>query len=98
MRSGRAPYEAARAILSSSISPQSFTVNTRPGLHIACLAWLREHDASAVAWDMLDEYPVGYGGMDFGVHLGIPFLGLCRIDNADPERLVAACAEEKRYE
>lgn len=98
IRSGRAKYEAAKTSLAAAISPQSFTVNARPGLHIACLAWLREHDVAAVAWDMLDEYPVGYDGMDFGVHLGIPFLGLCLIDNADPERLVAACAEEKRYE
>jgi len=67
-------------------------------LHISCLEWLREHDISAVTWDMLDEYPAGYNGIDFGVHLGIPFLGLCLIDNAYPERLVAACAEEKRYE
>ncbi|MGE0821627.1 MAG: cyclase family protein [Candidatus Binatia bacterium] len=98
IRSGRANYEAAKASLASSVSPRSFSVDARPGLHIACLAWLREKDVSAVTWDMLDEFPVGYNGIDFGVHLGIPFLGLCLIDNADPERLVAACAEEKRYE
>jgi kynurenine formamidase len=98
IRSGREAYEAAKTSLASSISPRSFAVDSRPGLHIACLEWLREHDVSAVAWDMLDEYPVGYSGMDFGVHLGIPFLGLCLIDNVYPERLVAACAEEKRYE
>jgi kynurenine formamidase len=98
IRSGREAYEAAKTSLAAAISPQSFTVNTRPGLHISCLEWLREHDVVAVVWDMLDEYPVGYNGMDFGVHLGIPFLGLCLIDNAYPERLVAACAEEKRYE
>jgi kynurenine formamidase len=98
IRSGRENYEAAKTSLAAAISPQSFTVNARPGLHIACLEWLREHDVSAVTWDMLDEYPVGYDKMDFGVHLGIPFLGLCLIDNAYPERLVAACAEEQRYE
>ncbi|MGE0680530.1 MAG: cyclase family protein [Candidatus Binatia bacterium] len=98
IRSGRENYEAAKASLAAAVSPQSFAVNARPGLHIACLDWLREHDVSAVTWDMLDEYPVGYDKMDFGVHLGIPFLGLCLIDNAYPERLVAACAEEKRYE
>jgi kynurenine formamidase len=98
IRSGREAYEAAKTSLTSSISPGSFTVGARPGLHIACLEWLREHDIAAVTWDMLDEYPVGYNGIDFGVHLGIPFLGLCLIDNAFPERLVAACAEEKRYE
>jgi len=98
IRSGREAYETAKTSLASSISPGSFTVGARPGLHIACLEWLREHDVAAVTWDMLDEYPVGYEGIDFGVHLGIPFLGLCLIDNAYPERLVAACAEENRYE
>ena len=42
--------------------------------------------------------PVGYGEMEFGVHLAIPILGLCLIDNTYPERLAAACAEEGRYE
>jgi len=98
IRSGRETYEAAKTSLAAAISPRSFAVGARPGLHIACLEWLREHDVCAVAWDMLDEYPVGYNGMDFGVHLGIPFLGLCLIDNVYPERLVVACAEEQRYE
>jgi hypothetical protein len=31
-------------------------------------------------------------------HLSIPFLGLVLIDNAYPERLARACAEEDRYE
>jgi kynurenine formamidase len=98
IRSGREAYEAARANVAASISPNMSVVAARPGLHIACLEWLREHDVAGVAWDMLDEYPVGYEGIDFGVHLGIPFLGLCLIDNAYPERLMAACAEEKRSE
>jgi len=98
IRSGRANYEAAKTSIAATISPQNFTVNARPGLHIACLEWLRQNDVAAVAWDMLDEFPVGYNGIDFGVHLGIPFLGLCLIDNADPERLVTACAEEQRCE
>jgi kynurenine formamidase len=46
----------------------------------------------------MDERPIGYDGVDFGVHLGIPLLGLCLIDNVNPERLVAACAEERRHE
>jgi kynurenine formamidase len=98
IRSGREAYEAARTNVAASISPNMSIVAARPGLHIACLEWLREHDVAGVAWDMLDEYPVGYEGIDFGVHLGIPFLGLCLIDNTYPERLVAACAEEKRSE
>ncbi|MBI1735250.1 MAG: cyclase family protein [Candidatus Rokubacteria bacterium] len=71
---------------------------TRPGLHISCLEWLREKDVAAIAWDMMDERPVGYGDLHFGVHLGIPILGLTLIDNTYPERLVAACREENRSE
>jgi hypothetical protein len=47
---------------------------------------------------MMDERPVGYGELQFGVHLGIPILGLCLIDDTYPERLVAACAAEGRAE
>jgi hypothetical protein len=50
-------------------------MDAHPGLHISCLACLREHDVAAAAWDMLEGYPVGYAGMDFGVRLGSPFLG-----------------------
>ena len=36
---------------------------------------------------MHDEQPVGYGDLELGVHLVIPILGLCLIDNTYPERL-----------
>jgi kynurenine formamidase len=88
IRSGRALYEA-------QVEP--YAGGPRPGLHIACLEWLRAHDVAALSWDMHDERPVGYGDLQFGVHLAIPILGLCLIDNTYPERLVAACAEEGRY-
>jgi kynurenine formamidase len=91
IRSGREAHDAAGVSTASLL-------DERPGLHISCLEWLREHDVACVAWDMLDERPVGYDGFDFGVHLGIPLLGLCLIDNVNPERLVTACAEERRYE
>jgi kynurenine formamidase len=91
IRSGREAHDAAGVSTASLL-------DERPGLHISCLEWLREHDVACLAWDMLDERPVGYNGFDFGVHLGIPLLGLCLIDNVNPERLVTACAEEQRYE
>jgi kynurenine formamidase len=91
VRSGREAYDAAGV---STASP----LDERPGLHISCLEWLREHDVACLAWDLMDERPIGYDGVDFGVHLGIPLLGLCLIDNVNPERLVAACAEERRHE
>lgn len=88
IRSGRAVYEQA----------QPYSGGPRPGLHIACLEWLRQHDVAAIAWDMHDERPTGYEGFQFGVHLAIPLLGLCLIDNTYPERLVTACAEEGRHD
>jgi len=88
IRSGRAGFEAVEA----------YTSDDRPGLHIACLEWLRQRDVAAIAWDMHDERPVGYGELKFGVHLAIPILGLCLIDNTYPERLLEACREEGRYE
>jgi kynurenine formamidase len=89
VRSGRAVYEETHG---------PYGAGPRPGLHIACMTWLRHHDVAVIAWDMHDERPVGYGDMEFGVHLAIPLLGLCLIDNTYPERLVAACAAEGRYE
>jgi kynurenine formamidase len=73
-------------------------VSPHPGLHLSCIAWFREHDIAAIAWDMMDERPSGYTGFGMGTHLAIPILGLALIDNAYPERLVAACAQEGRYE
>jgi kynurenine formamidase len=89
IRSGRALYEA---------NEEPYTTGPRPGLHIACIEWLRQHDVAVLSWDMHDEQPVGYGDLQFGVHLAIPILGLCLIDNTYPERLVEACAQEGRYE
>jgi kynurenine formamidase len=73
-------------------------VSPHPGLHISCLEWFREKDIAAIAWDMMDERPIGYAGFGMGVHLAIPFLGLALVDNVNPERLAKVCAEEGRYE
>lgn len=98
VRSGREAYEASGAgaptLPPSGIPP----AHPRPGLHIACLEWLRARDVAVLAWDLMDERPVGYDGLQFGVHLAIPILGLCLVDNTDPERLVEACRAEGRYE
>ena len=32
---------------------------TRPGLHVSCLPFLRDHDVSVLVWDMLDALPIG---------------------------------------
>jgi kynurenine formamidase len=91
VRSGDAVFRKAHPEWVARVSPH-------PGLHISCLEWFREKDIAAIAWDMMDERPIGYAGYGMGVHLAIPFLGLALVDNLNPESLVAACAEEGRNE
>ncbi len=91
VRSGDAAFRRAHPEWVARVSPH-------PGLHISCLEWFREKDIAAIAWDMMDERPIGYAGFGMGVHLAIPFLGLALVDNTDPERLATACAEEGRHE
>ena len=73
-------------------------VSPHPGLHVSCLEWFRDKDIAAIAWDMMDQRPIGYAGFGMGVHLAIPFLGLALVDNCNPERLAVACREEGRNE
>jgi kynurenine formamidase len=91
VRSGQEAFQRAHPDWVPRVSPH-------PGLHVSCLEWFREHDIAAIAWDMMDERPIGYAGFGMGAHLAIPFLGLALVDNTYPERLVAACAEEGRHE
>ncbi|MFQ5521832.1 MAG: cyclase family protein, partial [Candidatus Methylomirabilia bacterium] len=91
VRSGQEAFQRANPDWVPRVSPH-------PGLHISCLEWFREHDIAAIAWDMMDERPIGYAGYGMGTHLGIPFLGLALIDNVYPERLATACAEAGRHE
>ena len=98
IRSGRESYERATGATHPVGVGGIPAPSDRPGLHIACLEWFKQHDVAAIAWDMLDERPVGYGNLGFGCHLGIPILGLCLIDNTYPERVVSACREEGRSE
>jgi hypothetical protein len=63
-----------------------------------CAPVARAKDIAAIAWDMMHERPNGYPAFGMSAHLAIPFLGLALIDNADPERLARACAEEGRAE
>jgi kynurenine formamidase len=91
VRSGNAAFLRAHPEWVPRVSPH-------PGLHVSCLEWFREKDIAAIAWDMLDERPGQYPGFVMGTHLAIPFLGLALVDNAETERLAAACAEIGRYE
>lgn len=67
----------------------------RPGLHISCLPFLRDHDVSLLVWDMLDALPIGYD-VPWAVHACLFAYGLPLLDNALLEPLAEACAEEAR--
>jgi kynurenine formamidase len=73
---------------------------SRPGLHAACLPWLRERDVAIVATDAAnDVIPSGYPGIEQPVHeVGQVAMGLCLIDVCDFDRLLEACRTEGRYE
>jgi len=67
----------------------------RPGLHISCLPFLRDHDVSLLVWDMLDALPIGYD-VPWAVHACLFAYGLPLLDNALLEPLAAACTDEGR--
>ena len=86
---GLDPYLRAKA------GPNSW--DSRPGLDTTCVAFLREHDAAVLVWDMGDRRPYGYG-LPFAVHYAIPAYGMAFVDGALLEPLAVACREERRYE
>jgi hypothetical protein len=67
----------------------------RPGMHISCLPFLRDHDVSMLVWDMLDSMPIGYN-VPWGVHSCLFAYGVALLDNALLEPLAQACVEEAR--
>jgi kynurenine formamidase len=69
----------------------------RPGLHVSCLPFLRDHDVSLLVWDMIDHLPIGYD-VPWAVHACLFSYGVGLLDNAQLEPLAKACIEEKRDE
>lgn len=78
-------------------NPPWASLAVRPGLDASCIGFVREHDCSALVWDMTDRMPNGYG-LPFGVHAAIAALGLALIDMALLEPLADACREQRRWE
>ena len=71
--------------------------SSRPGLHISCAKFIRDHDVSLLGWDLMDASPSGYD-VAFAVH-GVLFnYGVGLLDNARLLDVATACAEEGRYE
>ena len=67
----------------------------RPGLHVSCLEFLRDHDVSVLVWDMLDHLPIGYD-VPWAVLAALFAYGVALVDNALLEPLARACLEEQR--
>ena len=87
---GREAYERA-------VGPWGANPAERPGMHASCLPFIRGADASILIWDMLDLLPSGYSVFR-GIHPVLWRYGVGLVDNAQLDRLSAACAEEGRYE
>jgi kynurenine formamidase len=71
--------------------------DARPGLHVSCARFIRDHDVSVLGWDMLDARPDSTNH-PWPVHGVLYSYGVPLLDNALLEPLAQACAEEKRYE
>jgi hypothetical protein len=71
-----------------------------PGLHAACLPWLRARDVAVLCGDtMNDVVPSRYSSFALPLHqIGQVAMGLWLVDNCSLEDLSAACAERGRWE
>ena len=69
------------------------------GLHASCLPWLRERGVSVLISDAThDVRPSGFV-LDSPIHIvGISRMGLWLVDNADLERVSAACVEHQQWD
>jgi kynurenine formamidase len=94
--SGREAWQSANPEVPYG-RPFGAGVVDRPGLHVSCLQFIREHDVSVLVWDMLDHMPNGYD-IPWAVHAGIFAYGIALLDNALLEPLARACGEENRDE
>jgi kynurenine formamidase len=88
--SGREAWQAANP-------ERVYGPDPRPGLHVSCLPFLRDHDVAVLVWDMMDLAPNGYE-LPWAVHGAIFAYGVALLDNALLEPLARACAEERRWE
>ena len=76
------------------------TRDKRAGLHPSCVVWMHENEVALLGSDGdNDAHPIPFKRWSSSFHtIGIPYLGLPLIDNADLERLSEICKQERRYE
>lgn len=72
----------------------------RAGLDAPCLRWLHEKEVALLGTDgAADVFPTPYKEWAYPIHrIGLVFLGLHLVDNADLDPLAQACEEEGRWE
>jgi kynurenine formamidase len=87
----------ARAAAHGALDP---LVDGSPGLTVAVLAWLREHDVALLGTDVqADMMTPGGAPHPMPVHAGaLVHLGLPLVDNLALESLADACAERRRWD
>ncbi len=72
------------------------------GLHASCLRWLRDRRVAVLSSDSDSDVRPAAPGLDRWtepVHMvGIVYIGLTLLDQAELDRLAAACAGERRSE
>jgi hypothetical protein len=72
------------------------------GLHAECLPWLRDRRVAVLSSDSdSDAHPAipGFEQWILPIHMvGIPYLGLTLLDNAELDGLAEACARHGRWE
>jgi len=94
--SGREAWQAAHPDTPYG-RPFGGASSERPGLHVSCLPFLRDHDVAVLVWDMMDHMPIGYD-VAWAVHGAIFAYGVALLDNALLEPLSRAAQEEGRDE
>ncbi|MSQ26167.1 MAG: cyclase family protein [Dehalococcoidia bacterium] len=70
-----------------------------PGYRADCLPWFHERQVAMVGSDVIqDPMPTAYKQLAIPIHqIGIPFMGLWLLDNANLEDVAAACEKHKRW-
>ncbi len=71
-------------------------VSTRPGLHVSCMEFLRDHDVAVLLWDMMDLAPSGYS-LAWSVHGVIRAFGLALIDNVSFDEVLPVSEEFEQW-